>query len=307
MITNLDPTSELFLANVARIQQQIADANRQVSSGKKIASPSDAPDQIDSLLQLRAAQARNSQIQSNLVLANADATGADNSLAAAIKLMDSAVTLAQQGTGMNTTDAVRQSLAQQVQTLQEEMVNYSQASVQGRYIFGGDQGGTAPYSFDITSTNNAVVQNTSSPATAQVEDPAGGSFSGSKTAEEIFDTRNADGTPATDNVFAALNNLRIALLSNDTTAIAGAIDPITQASSHLNSMEAFYGSTQDRIQTATDFAANNDVQIKTQISQKEDADIAAEALSLTQANSQLQAAFEMRAKIPATSLFNYLA
>ena len=36
MITNLDPASELFLSNVNRIQQRLADANRQVASGKKI-------------------------------------------------------------------------------------------------------------------------------------------------------------------------------------------------------------------------------------------------------------------------------
>jgi len=307
MITNLDPVSQMFLANVDRIQQQIADANRQVSSGLKISTPSDDPDQIGSLLQLRAAQAHNTQIQSNLTLANADATGADNALSAAIKLMDTALTLAGQGTQVSATAASRQDQAQQVEALQEQMVNASQTSVQGRYIFGGDQDGTAPYSFDITSTNNAVVQNTTAAATAQVEDPAGGSFSAAKTAQEIFDARNADGTPATNNVFAALNNLRIALSNNDPTAIGNAIAPLEQASTQLNAMESFYGSTEDRIQAATDFASSNDVQLKTQISQKEDADVAAEAMALTQDTTQLQAAFEMRAKIPATSLFNYLA
>ena len=118
MITNLDPSAELFLANVSRIQQRLADANRQVSSGKRIASAADAPDQIGPLLQLRAARDRNTQIQSNLVLAKADADTADSALASAIKLMDRALTLAGEGINPAQTTATRQSLAQEVQSLQ---------------------------------------------------------------------------------------------------------------------------------------------------------------------------------------------
>ncbi len=69
MISNLDGPAQVFLADVGRIQQSLADANQQVSSGKKIKVPSDAPDQIAPLLQLRADLQHNTQIQSNLVLA----------------------------------------------------------------------------------------------------------------------------------------------------------------------------------------------------------------------------------------------
>ncbi len=306
MITNLDPVSEFFLAGVDHIQQRLADANRQLSSGKKISSAADAPDQIGALLQLRAARQRNTQIQSNLVLAKTDTDTADSALASAIKLMDRVLTLASQGTGLSQTADTRQGLAQEIEGLQQQMVGYSQASVQGRYIFSGDQSDTPAYNFDINSPNNAVIQLSGAAATAMIEDPAGGSFSASKTAQEIFDARNADGTAAADNVFAALNNLRNALLSNDPTQILSAIDPLKQAATHLNNMEAFYGSVQSRIQDATDFADNYDVQLQTRISQLEDADVPAAALEVTSANTQLQAAFEMRARLPHTSLFDYL-
>jgi flagellar hook-associated protein 3 FlgL len=306
MISNLDPASEQFLFNLDRIQQQIATANQQVSSGKRIAAASDAPDQIDPLLQLRSDRALNSQLQSNLVLAKAEAGGADTALSSAINLMDNALTLAEQGTDINETAVTRQSLADQVQSIQEQMVNLSQTAVQARYIFSGDATATPPYTFDINSPDNAVVQQTTSAATARVADPAGGSFAASKTAQQIFDDQNPDGTSATDNVFAALNNLRLALLANDPSAITNAIDPIKQASVHLNSMQSFYGNVENRIQTATDFASSRDTQLQTQISGIEDADVTAAALSLTSANTQLQAAMEMRAKLPQTTLFNYL-
>jgi len=80
MTTNLDAGSELFLANLNRIQQGLATTNRQISSGKKISVASDAPDQIGALLQLRADLQHNSQVQSNLVLAKTDASSADSAI-----------------------------------------------------------------------------------------------------------------------------------------------------------------------------------------------------------------------------------
>jgi flagellar hook-associated protein 3 FlgL len=305
MITNLDASSELFLANVERIQRRLAGANQQVSSGKKISTAADAPDQIDSLLQLRASRQRNQQIRSNLVLAKADADTADSTLASCIKLMDRAVTLAAQGMNLLQTANSRADLAQQVQGLQEQMVSFSQASVQGRYIFSGDRSDSPAYTFDINAPN-AVVQLTSATASSRIEDPAGGSFANSKSAQEIFDPRDVDGAPTVDNVFAVLNNLRVALLNNDTNALSVAIDPLRLASARLNGMQAFYGSVQSHIASAVDYAASYDVRLQSEISEKEDADITSAALELSTANTQLQAAFQMRAGLPHNSLFDYL-
>jgi len=88
MISNLNPQSALFLANVNIIQDKISQASNQVSSGLSITVPSDAPDEIGPLLQLRANQLHNSQIQSNLTLAQTNANAADNALTSAIQLMD---------------------------------------------------------------------------------------------------------------------------------------------------------------------------------------------------------------------------
>jgi flagellar hook-associated protein 3 FlgL len=314
MITNLDPASELFLANLNRTQQSIAQANSQVSSGLRISVASDAPDQIDSLLQLRADELHNNQIQTNLGLAKTDADAADTALSSSIQLMDSALTLGAQGANTALDAAGRQAIAQQVQALQEQMVAYSQTVVQGRYVFSGDQDGSPTYQIDLAVdlvsglpvSPTGVDQLSNSPATRQIEDPAGGSFQASQTAQAIFDDRDASGNPTSSNVFLALNNLRLALQANDIPGITDCITSVKAASGHLNSMEEFYGNVQNRIQNATNFAASYDVQLKTEISQKQDADVASAALQLTQGNTDLQAALEMQAKMPRTSLFDYM-
>ncbi len=305
MISNLSASSEAFIANMDRVQRSVENAGRQTSSGKRVNVASDSPGEIDTILQLRTDGARNTQIQENLSVAKADADAADGALTSATKLMDRARVLAAQGATFTLDATGRQSLAGEVQSLLEQMVAISRTTVQGRYIFGGDQDSTPPYDVDLTAANG-VSRLTNSPATRRVEDSAGGSFAVSQSASEIFDTRKADDSPAADNVFASLNSLRVGLLANDTAQITAASASVQQASVRLNTAQAFYGTVQNRIEDATSYGANYDVQLKTELSQKEDADITAAALAITQGNIQLQAAFQMQAKMPRTTLFDFM-
>ena len=97
MISNLTASSEAFLASTQRIQQRLENASRQASSGKRVNVASDAPSEIDTILQLRTDAARNTQIQENLSVAKADADAADGALNSATKIMDRARVLASQG------------------------------------------------------------------------------------------------------------------------------------------------------------------------------------------------------------------
>jgi flagellar hook-associated protein 3 FlgL len=305
MVTNLSPSSEAFMANIDRVQRKVEDASRQVSSGKRVNVASDAPNEIDTILQLHTDEVRNAQIQENLGVAQADADAADGALTSATQLMDRATVLAAQGANFTLDATGRQNIAGEVQSLLEQMTAISNTTVQGRYIFGGDQDSTPPYQVDLTAANG-VTRLTSSPATRQVESAAGGSFAVSQSAQDIFDSRNPDDTLASSNVFASLNNLRLGLLANDTTQITAASASVQLASDHLNTAQAFYGTVENRITDATNYSANYDVQLQTELSQKEDADVTSAALAITQGNTQLEAAFQMQAKMPHTSLFDFM-
>jgi flagellar hook-associated protein 3 FlgL len=305
MINTLDATSELFLTQVNRMQKQLAEANRQVSSGKQIGVPSDAPDEIGVLLQLRATQVRNEQVRSNLTLAKTEADTADDAVASAIQLMDRALVLANQG-ATGTIDATnRKSLSEEVESLLNQMVSYSRTTVQGRYIFSGDQDRTPAYSVNLANVAGVQQLNFAS-ATVQVEDAAGGSFAAAKTAREIFDLRDANGNVTTGNVFYALNRLRAALAADSDSGIENSLGLVKEASYHLNSMQSFYGSVQRRVEAATNFAERYATQLKTEISSKEDADMTAAALQLSQTSVQMQAAMQFRAKLPKSTLFDYI-
>jgi flagellar hook-associated protein 3 FlgL len=304
MITNLNPNSAIFLANTERLEQSLADVTNEISSGYRVSAASDDPDQIEALVQLQTDQQQNTQIESNLSSATADADSADTALSSAIQLMDTAVSLATQGASATTTSQGRQSLAQQIAAIQQQIVSYSQTQVTGRYIFSGDQDNSPSYQLDLTATagpaaTSGVDQLSDAAATRQIQDPAGGQFAASETAQQIFDAPGAS-------VFAALNSLRLNLLANNLTGVENSIPALQAASAQLNAGEAFYGNEEDQIDNANAFAGQYSTQLQTEIGNIQDADVAQAATQLTQGNTDLQAAFQAEGKMPTTSLFNYL-
>jgi flagellin-like hook-associated protein FlgL len=74
----------------------------------------------------------------------------------------------------------------------------------------------------------------------------------------------------------------------------------------LNQQLAFYGNVQNKVAQATDFASTQQTQLQTQISNLQDADLTASILQLNQAQTQEQAALQAEARVPRTTLFDFL-
>jgi flagellin-like hook-associated protein FlgL len=127
-----------------------------------------------------------------------------------------------------------------------------------------------------------------------------------QTAQDLFDHRNADDSLAPDNVFAALNSLRVALSNNDTAGISAAQTSLDAASQYLNSQDVFYGSTENRLDAAVNQLNTENVGLQQQISAMRDTNTVQAAETLTEGETQQQAALDAEAKFPQTTLFDYL-
>jgi len=305
MIRSIQASSERFLANLARIQARSQKAERQITSGLRVSQPSDAPDQIGSILQLRADIQRNEQIRTDLTRVVSEVNTAEKSLQTAVTLVERAVVLASKGAGTLETAATRATLATEVRGLHEHMVGLSRTQVEGRFIFSGDQDQQPAYSLNLTNPNG-VQRLITAAATRQIQDSTAVTFPVTRRAQDIFDHRNPDDSLATDNVFAALNGLRIALEANDQPGIDASLATLRQAGQYLNSQLSFYGATQSRIDQAVDRLEKITNQFKEELSAREDADIVAASLDMNQAETHLNAAMSARARLPRTSLFDYL-
>jgi flagellar hook-associated protein 3 FlgL len=305
MISSLDPSAQRFLLDLGRIQTAIADAGRQISSGLKVSTPSDAPDQISEILQLFSGLDRSTQIRANLSRVQAETSTASETLATASKIVDRVRVLASQGAGTNQTAQTRNSLGTEVQGLLEQLISASGSIVDGRYVFSGDQDQALAYDINLANPNG-VDRLLTAPATRLIQHPSGTTFIAAKTAQEIFDNRNPDDTLAADNVFAAVNGARAALAANDQAGMDSALEALRVAGDHLNDELSFYGTVQEKTDAAVDFASKLEVQLKTELSNLRDADVVEATLELQQAQNHESAAFASRAKMPQTSLFDYL-
>lgn len=306
MILNINGPSQSYLADLDRIQQQINQAQAEVTSGYRVQSPSDDPGAVASILEQQAAIGMNQQIQANLGSAQTELGAADSALQSAVQAVQEAVTVATEGATSTSTASTRAKLAEQVAGLQQTLVGISQTKVNGRYIFSGDQESSPEYQLDSTQPNG-VKQLISPSSTRVIVDTTGTAISVAQTAQEIFDARNADGTDASGNVFAAINSLVTALNNNDQTGISQALSALQSSGDYLNQQLEFYGQAEDRVSAASDLAQKFQTQQKAELSTLRDADIPTVALQLTQAQLDQEAALSAEAKIAQQkNLFSYL-
>ena len=301
MISSLDAASLSFLTGLDRIQRRSDKAQLELTTGLRINTVSDDPSQVPALLQTRAQIDNATQIDSNLGRVKNEVDTAEGALQSAVTLVERARTLGTQGQSSFTSAQSRTDVATELGGILQQLVSISNTTSDGRYIFSGDSDQKVAYTIDLTQTN-PISGYGGSAATRQVQHPDGSLFSVSQTAQQLFDSANPQ-----DNVFQSINNLRQALLNNDQTGINTALSSVTTSDTYLNGQLAFYGGVQNRVASAQDFGASLETRLKTQLSSIQDADLTQAITEFQQANLNQQAALQSRAKVPHTSLFDFLA
>lgn len=301
MIPSLNPQTQSFLNSVDQIQQSMDQAEAELSTGLKINNVSDAPSEIANLWQTQSDLDQVDQVSSNLNGVTTEVNTAQDVLQNAVSLVENAETIGAQGASDTANADTRQSLADQLGSILQQLVAAANTQVEGRYIFSGDDDQQAAYSVDLTQADPiSAYQGTAS--TRQIQAADGSTISVALTAQQIFDSSDAQ-----QNVFQSINSLREALLANDDTSINAAVGDVQSADTYLNQQLAFYGNVQDQVTDATNFAQNYQTQLQTQLSGIQDANETQAITQLTQSQTDLQAALESEAKLPQTTLFDFLA
>lgn len=300
MLNSIASSNELFLDSLNKNSLRMQRAQQEISTGKRLVNVSDDPDQVSALLQAQAELASNQTITGNLGRVKLEVDNGEQALQSAVAVMERVRTLGSQGVTGTASPQTRQALAGEIGSLLEQLGGISRTQVEGRYIFSGDSDQAPPYTIDLTQAN-PVSGYGGSPATRQIQHPNGTRFSVARTAQQIFDA-----PAASDNVFYSVSNLRQALLNNDDAAIKSAFSDIGTSLDYLNGQLTFYGTAQNKVQEATDMAQQRQVQLNTRLSVIQDADLTQAITEFQQAAAQQQVSLESRAKMPRSTLFDYL-
>ena len=305
MIQGIGTISEEFLANLETLTQQMEATQEQLTTGRSINQPSDNPGELGDVLQLESDLGNVNQVSTNLGQVTSQVNTAESALESVTTLLDQVNTLGEQGADSNTSASTRAGLSQQVEQALSQLVSLSQTQYDGQYVFSGNDTTQPMYQLDLNSATG-VDQLITSPSTSLIQDATGTTFAVSQNAQQIFGDQNPDGTPAPDNIFAAVNSLRLALANNDQTGITNALASLQLAQNSLAGSLQFYGGVQDQLSNATSVAQKFQLQYQTSLTQETSANMAAEAVSLTQEQTAMQTALQSEASLPKTTLFDML-
>jgi flagellar hook-associated protein 3 FlgL len=275
-----------LLAGLATIQQQLNQADLELASGRSINAPSDNPVGTQSLVLNHAEQAENDTFQQNVGNLQSRMQTADSALSSAENAINQAISLGVEAGDSDLTNSQRSAIALQLQGIQQQLVNTANTSYNGTYLFGGTLVEAAP--FTLNPASPAGVTYNGNDSVTSVEIDSGESVSVNVPGDQLF--LNPGGS-----LLGSLNQLVIAVQTN--TGIAAANVAFGQGAAQFYGQSVAYGSTLDQLQSTGTQLANENVQLQTQETAIDGADIPQVTSNFSQGEVAYQTLLEAEGKI----------
>lgn len=221
-VTSNMMNSQLLL-NLNRNARTMNDTQLQLSSGRKINKPSDDPVGITYSLRYRAELSSNEQYTKNVDSAlswldyNDTVLGHTGDVVQKIRELS-----VQAATGTNPQSAL-DSINEEVMQLKEQLVDIANSTLNGKYIFNGEQYSTKPYDFakGADGTYDVSKPVTTDPGQIQFIVGEGVRMPISMTGNDVFGN-----TGDSDNLYTIINSISAGLKAGDLGAISGQLDNI---------------------------------------------------------------------------------
>ncbi len=292
--------ADQLLANLNRNQLRLATLQERIASGRRILRPSDDPSGAAVLLSRRGTISEQEQFLRNIDDGRKLVGDTDAATNQILDLVQQAQAKAITGADDSQTASSRQTLATEVNNFLETLFDLAGRQVDGKYLFGGTETGTAPYT--ATRVAGEITAVTANPKgitgaiTRQVE--AGVALQVNTAGSDVF-TKNTD-------LFAALINLRNNLRSGPTTAIQGALTTLQTGLDQVLTASAVNGARARRLDLTAERLRADLLTQRQAVSRVEDTDIAEASVQLQSAQTVRQAALASTAAVLRASLLNLL-
>ncbi len=273
--------------------RQMDDLQRELASGKAVNRPSDDPARASDVMRLQSDLSRNNQFQRNTADGINWLETTDGVLGGLTDLLHRARQLALQAANADLPDDARQSLANEVQSLIDGVVQISQTTYAGRYIFGGTATNTPPVTVvGTTATYNGNTDN------IKREIGSGLTESINITGDRVF--TNAGGVlPGLFQLLTDMQAGNSAAITADVTLVDSGLDAVLTARSET-------GARANRLQAAQSWQTDAEINLTQLLSTTQDADVAKVIVKLTAAESTYRAALAVAGRVLPPSLVDFL-
>ncbi|MEP7305632.1 MAG: flagellin [Acidobacteriota bacterium] len=276
--------------------EQLAAAQRQVSSGKRINKPSDDPAGANSAIAGHAAIGAIDAYTQTADSTTSRLTVVDSMLSDIINKITAAQTAAASARGSVTSQSQRDAAAANLQGISDALLADFNAQFHGSYLFSGSKATTSPYKL-VAGTVSSYQGNAT---------PVSVDLGQGRTAQTSFDGSTIAQGSDPSSIFTVLSNLVTAAKSGDNVGLGQGLDALERALSRTTLAQTQVGSS---------FAALDDVRarlntervgITAQLSITEDANMASAITNMSQADTAYRAALAAFGRIGSVSLMDYL-
>lgn len=301
-VTSNMMNSQLLL-NLNRNARTMNETQLQLATGRKINKASDDPVGITYSLRYRAELSSNEQYTKNVDSAlswldyNDTVLGQTGDVVQKIRELT-----VQAATGTNPQSALN-SINEELMQLKEQLVDIGNSTLNGKYIFNGEQYNTKPYDFAKGTDGTFDVSKPITTDTGEIQFIVGEGVRMpiSTTGNDVFGI-NGD----TDNLFAIINQLSGALKAGDLSGISAQLGSIDTRMEKILKARSEIGAKTNRVELMQDRLSDLNINLTDLQAKTEDADY--EELIM---NSKIQeniynASLSVGAKIISTTLVDFI-
>ena len=293
-------------------QSRLNQTQLQLSTGKKILTPSDDPAAATRIIDLNQGIKQTEQYQSNINAARQRLTLEDGVLQNATDVLQRVNELGLQGLNATNSPSDRIAIAVEIEELNQQLVGLANTrNANGEYLFSGFKSATQPFSKDTTVPNTGAYIYAGDAKQRLIQIDSDRQIADGDYGSNVFGTPTPATIPATvlvpgsiANVFEALDKFATDLRAN--TPNSASLDDISKSFDKILTVQSSVGTRLNALDNQeghnTDFVLN----LKTVLSETEDLDYAEAISRFNQQTLSLQAAQQAFAQVKKLSLFNYL-
>ncbi|MEK4454879.1 flagellar hook-associated protein FlgL [Paenibacillus sp. FSL L8-0506] len=301
-VTSNMMNSQLLL-NLNRNARTMNDTQLQLSSGRKINKPSDDPVGITYSLRYRAELSSNEQYTKNVDSALSWLDYNDTVLGQAGDVVQKIRELSvQAATGTNPQSAL-DSINEEVMQLKEQLVDIANSTLNGKYIFNGEQYSTKPYDFakGVDGTYDVSKPVTTDPGQIQFIVGEGVRMPISMTGNDVFGN-----TGDSDNLYTIINSISAGLKAGDLGAISGQLDNIDTRMETILTARSEIGAKTNRVELMQERLSDLNVNLTELQAKTEDADYEGLIMQSKIQENIYNASLSVGAKIISTTLVDFI-
>lgn len=271
--------------NLFRQAEQLFRIQERIVSGKRINRASDDPIGIGEALNYRKTIASLEQYQDNISKAKLHIDTTEQVLDTVTRLLTEAKDIAS-----DPNVEMRDTFAEQVSTIRQQVLQMANSQINGSYIFAGDLSDTPPFD------NAGVYAGDSGDKSFLIGD-------GIEIGLEADGSRVFQGG---SDVFSVLTDLENALLAGDATLINNQLTPLADAIGELNTVRVENAGRHKRLEATDTHYEHFKFNIEDLLSRTEDADIAEAIIDLQAQQVAYQSTMATSAKMITPSLIDFL-